>query len=189
LRLRAPTAEPAVSAPPPTKPRGRFAGLKLGKVAVPEPEALGDRLGKAVERYAKSLADIVRMRERGVAPLEMQKAAREKASEALDALQPQATRDLNTAFAKEPALISEAANGRTTEVIRQLQLEAELRVNPELRAEQFTQDWNSRARQFQSLRENGRYDASDRVRAGMRDLAISFTAIPSSSRCCGSKGG
>ncbi|WP_343613236.1 Ti-type conjugative transfer relaxase TraA [Novosphingobium sp.] len=171
LRLRDPAVEQTVSAPPPTKPRGRFDGLKLGKVAMPEPKVQVDRLEKAVERYAKSLADIVRMRERGIAPLEMQKAEREKASGALDAVQSHATRDLNAAFSKEPALISEAANGRTTEVIRQLQLEAELRVNPELRAEQFTQDWNSRARQFQSLRENGRYDASDRVRAGMRDLA------------------
>jgi hypothetical protein len=156
---------------------------------MPTPEASGDRLGRAVERYAKSLTNMARMHERGLAPLEMQKAERAKASEALDTLRPQATRDINSAFSKQPALISEAANGKTTEVIRQLQLEAELRVNPELRAEQFTQDWNSRARKVQSLRENGRYDASDRVRAGMRDLAKSSIAIRSLSRCCASRSG
>ncbi len=38
-------------------------------------------------------------------------------------------------------MMGEAANGRTANAIRQMQLESELRVNPDLRAERFVQAW------------------------------------------------
>jgi cell fate (sporulation/competence/biofilm development) regulator YlbF (YheA/YmcA/DUF963 family) len=124
------------------------------------------------------VVEITRMKERGLAPLEMQKAERARATEALDALQPQGARDLDVAFSKEPALVSEAANGRTANAIRQLQLEAELRTNPQLRADAFADEWNSRAQKFQALKRDG-YDArAERVRDSMRELARQLQRDP-----------
>ncbi|WP_206241664.1 Ti-type conjugative transfer relaxase TraA [Novosphingobium terrae] len=175
LRLRAPAVEPA--APPPPA-RGRFDGLKLGKLAMPEPKVQEDPLGKAVERYAKAMVEITRMKERGLAPLEMQKAERARATEALDALQPQGARDLHAAFSKDPALVSEAANGRTANTIRQLQLEAELRTNPQLRADAFASEWNSRAQKLQAFKRDGYDERAERVCAGMRDMAKQLQRDP-----------
>jgi hypothetical protein len=59
----------------------------------------------------------------------------------LDAVQPRAAQDLAAAFAADPALIDDAAKGRTTTAIRAMQMEAELRTNPELRADRFVQSW------------------------------------------------
>ncbi|WP_068083780.1 Ti-type conjugative transfer relaxase TraA [Novosphingobium rosa] len=175
LRLRAPAVEPA--APPPPA-RGRFDGLKLGKLAAPEPKVQEDPLGKAVERYAKAVGEITRMAERGLAPLEMQKAERARATEVLDVLQPQGARDLDAAFSKDPALVSEAANGRTANTIRQLQLEAELRTNPQLRADAFASEWNSRAQKLQAFKRDGYEERAERVRAGMRDMAKQLQRDP-----------
>jgi Ti-type conjugative transfer relaxase TraA len=155
-----PLAEPERSAPAPARRRGMFDGLRLSipepekvptklrfdglKLSVPAaaPEASAtQKLGRAVEGYARAVQDAGRVTGQGRAPLEVQKAALARTAEAVNALHPHGARDLDMAFERMPGLVSEAANGRTANAIRQMQLEAEVRTNPELRADRFVQAW------------------------------------------------
>ncbi|WP_294256654.1 Ti-type conjugative transfer relaxase TraA [uncultured Sphingomonas sp.] len=155
-----PLVEPERSAPAPGPRRGMFDGLRLSipeperaptklrfdglKLSVPAatPEASAtQKLERAVEGYARAVQDAGRMTGQGRAPLEVQKAALARTAEAINALHPHGSRDLDMAFERTPGLVSEAANGRTAKAIRQMQLEAEVRTNPELRADRFVQAW------------------------------------------------
>jgi hypothetical protein len=160
--------DPSRTAPEPVRPPGRFDGLRLRtsttdleqkhsrfeglkQAAAKQPVPLERRsgLGAAVQRYAQAERAISRMTEQGLPALEYQKAARVQAARAMDAMQQHGADDLAAAFAREPGLVSEAANGRTANAIRQMQLETELRTSPEMRADRFVQTW----RQLQARRE------------------------------------
>jgi Ti-type conjugative transfer relaxase TraA len=155
-----PLAEPERSAPAPVRRRGMFDGLRLSipepervptklrfdglKLSVPAaaPEASAtQKLERAVEGYARAVQDAGRMTSQGRTPLEVQKAALARTAAAVNALHPHGAHDLDMAFERTPGLVSEAANGRTANAIRQMQLEAEVRANPELRADRFVQAW------------------------------------------------
>ena len=157
---REPLAEPQRSAPAPARRRGMFDGLRLSipepdraptklrfdglklSVSAAAPEASAtQKLERAVEGYARAVQEAGRMTSQGRAPLEVQKAALARAAEAVNALHPHGAHDLDATFERTPGLISEAANGRTANAIRQMQLEAEVRTNPELRADRFVQAW------------------------------------------------
>ncbi|MET3713737.1 Ti-type conjugative transfer relaxase TraA [Sphingomonas trueperi] len=155
-----PLVESERSAPAPARRRGMFEGLRL---SIPEPEraptklrfdglklsvpaavpkaSATQKLERAVEGYARAVQEAGRMTGQGRAPLEVQKAALARTAEAVNALQPRGAHDLNTAFERTPGLVNEAANGRTANAIRQMQVEAEVRTNPELRADRFVQAW------------------------------------------------
>lgn len=77
-------------------------------------------------------------------------------------------------FAREPGIASEAANGRTANAVRQMQLEAELRANPELRADRFVQTWQQLRAQRDKLggwqNENARGAVENRMHAMAKGL-------------------
>ncbi|RZF60880.1 Ti-type conjugative transfer relaxase TraA [Sphingomonas populi] len=140
------------AAPSPT--RGMFDGLTLGAAPLtPSAEPAG--LGIMVQRFARATADIMRMRKDGYTELPHQRVTYDKARAALDTARPDAARDLRSAFVREPNLIDDAAQGRTTAVIRAMALEAELRVSPERRADRFVDDWQKLARQHRAFRNAG----------------------------------
>jgi hypothetical protein len=131
-----------------------FEGVLLqASQSVRTPQPLG--LGSAVQRFARATADIMRSRNDGYTELPHQRIAFDKASKALDALRPEASRDLRSAFARDSGLMSEAAQGRTTSAIRAMALEAELRASPDRRADRFVDDWQKLARQHRALRHAG----------------------------------
>ena len=131
-----PRQEPPL-VPEPAPARNPFAGIRPAGPAMPTPTPLD----RAVERFGRATADIQRLRARGYQALPHQQAALEKASRALDALQPEAAHDLASAFAATPALIDEAAKGRTSATIRAMQLETEIRIDAGQRADRFVAEW------------------------------------------------
>ncbi|RYY26342.1 MAG: Ti-type conjugative transfer relaxase TraA [Sphingomonadales bacterium] len=164
-------SEPVVEKTRPTPTRDPFAGLDLRPTS-PRPshsmfegvqhqpsqsvratQPLG--LEGAVQRFARATADIMRLRNDGYTELPHQRIAFDKASKALDALRPEASRDLRSAFARDSGLISEASQGRATSAIRAMALEAELRASPERRADRFVDDWQKLAQQHRALRRSG----------------------------------
>jgi len=171
----------------PQKARSMFDGLRLAS-AVPErgvapvqqaspgtsldhqPAKTGSDLETAVIRYAKARQDSVRLMGPGRAEPDPQKAVRNAAARQLNQIQPRAAYDLEQALAAQPALMAEAAAGRTAATMRAMQLETELRTNPELRADRFVQTWQQlRARReklggWQHAEER---DATDRRLSGM----------------------
>ena len=171
LRLRVPDADPS------RKP-SRFDGLKLSIATERAPVERQSALGTAVQRYARAVQDIGRMTEQGLPALEYQKAAKVQAAQALDAVHGQGTHDLDTVFAREPGLVSEAANGRTANAIRQMQLETELRSNPELRANRFVQTWQQLRAQRDKLSGWQNEDARGAVEGRMRAMAKGLERDP-----------
>jgi Ti-type conjugative transfer relaxase TraA len=171
LRLRVPASDLA-----PT--RGRFEGLKLPPAVQPALPQRGDRMEAAVQRYARAVQDIDRMTAQGLLALEYQKTAKAQAGQVLDAIQPHVVLDLDAAFARQPALVSEAANGRTATVIRQMQVEQELRANPELRADRFVQTWQQLKAQRARLEGWQNEGARSKVENRMRALAKGLEKDP-----------
>ncbi|WP_448662835.1 Ti-type conjugative transfer relaxase TraA [Sphingomonas sp. CJ20] len=182
LRLRVHDAEPA-------RPRSRFDGLKLSTSPEQAPGDQQSALGSTVQRYARAVQDMDRMTGQGLPALEYQKAAKLQAAQALDAVQPNSARDLDAAFAREPGLVGEAANGRTAGAIRQMQLEAEVRTNPELRADRFVQRWQQLRAERDNLPGWQDLDARGAVEGHMRALAKGLEADPALGAALSRRGG
>ncbi len=97
---------------------------------------------------------------------------------ALDAIQPQGARDLETAFSNELGLISESAQGRTQATIQAMQLEAEMRGNPQLRADVFVQRWQALDRQRRLLTRDYETGHAGKVADTMVGMAKSLERDP-----------
>lgn len=118
-------------------------------------------LPRGVERYARALEDIGRMQDKGLPTLPHQQTALARAQDALDSVRPHAGRDAAVAFARQPELVAEAASGRTAKTVQAMQLEAQVRINPEMRADRFVQNWQSLHHQREQS-----FKLGDNARAG-----------------------
>jgi Ti-type conjugative transfer relaxase TraA len=168
----------------PEKARSIFAGFR------PAPEAQKDifaerkakatplAIGRGVERYARAEQDIERMRQRGLSPMPHQETALEKARTALNEIKPKAGRDLATAFSRQPELISEAASGRTANAVRAMQLEAEIRTSPAMRADRFVENWQRLHRQRDQAFQSGNYSRANAATSSMGAMAKQLERDP-----------
>jgi Ti-type conjugative transfer relaxase TraA len=156
---------------------GMFAGFRpperTGEQAKAEPAyATGQR--RAVERYARAVDDIARMRDRGLPMLPHQHDALNRAGEALDAMRPQSSTDLGNAFQRQPELIHEAAQGRGQAAVRAMNKEAELRADPFQRADRFVEGWQQLRQAHDDLRRDGDFRGAKRVGQEMAGMAKSL---------------
>src|SRR3546814_1635391 len=62
-------------------------------------------------------------------------------TQALDQIRPGASRDLASAMQRDPALLREAAAGRSGPMIEAMAQEARVRADPNLRADRFVERW------------------------------------------------
>jgi len=181
----------------PEKIRGMFDGLDLGartnpaparrafeglKLNVPAAEMARNAepadLKRAVERYARNLADMERMREAGLPVLPHQDLARDRAREALDRARPHAARDTAEAFRRDPELAGQAAAGRSNAALRAITLEAEIRTDPRLRADRFVEDWRRLNGQRTRAFEAQDYGRRERVTSAMGAMASRLERDP-----------
>src|SRR3546814_4543031 len=86
-----------------------------------------------------------------------QREALDRARDALDAIRPQGSTDLNSAFRNDPELVREAAEGRGHEAVRAMQVEAEIRIDPFQRADRFVEGWQQLRQQHQELVRDGNF--------------------------------
>jgi Ti-type conjugative transfer relaxase TraA len=145
-------------------PRDIFAGLKLEVSSKPTQPALSghdNRLGGVVTRYARSIEDMQRMIARDLPVLEQQKAVQRDASRALERVRPGATADLHAALMRDNGLVGEASKGQTANAVHQMQLEMEVRNDPDLRADRFVQTWQH---------DKARGKVEDAMKAAIRGL-------------------
>jgi hypothetical protein len=157
--------------------RSMFDGLKLdaGSSA-----ATGDRtpLDRAIERYARAASEIVAAQREGGTELPHQRAAFETAGKALDAIHPEAGRDMRSAFNRDLSLVDAAAQGRTKQAIRAMMLEAEVRTNPAARADRFVEDWRKLASKERVHRDAFDDHRLTKVRSDMGVMAKSLERDP-----------
>jgi hypothetical protein len=167
---------------PPQRSRGMFDGFKPTS-PVRQPAAPAREVGqfdqhRAIERHARAAADVMRMNDRGLPVLAHQRRALVEAREAMAEVGPHAAKDLERAYLREPGLASETASGRTQRAIRVLQLEAEVRADPRLRADRFVDRWQGLERQRTALHREGDMTGARQVKERMGAMAKSLERDP-----------
>lgn len=167
---------------PPQRERGMFDGFKpTSPVRAPAAPARG--VGQVdqhriIERHARAAADVMRMDERGLPVLAHQRRALEEARQAVGKIGPHAATDLERAYVRDPGLAGETAAGRTQRAIRVLQLEAEVRSDPSLRADRFVQRWQGLERQRTALHREGDMTGARQVKERLGTMAKSLQRDP-----------
>lgn len=161
----------------PAKARSIFAGFKptvkrasIEPAVVPRPTDTR----RAVERYARALADIERMRAQDLPVLRHQQDALARADNALGATGPHARADLASAFAREPDLVRQAAQGKPQLAIQAMNREAEIRIDPSKRADRFVGDWQALQQQRGRALSRGEQRVAGRIAGEMGAMAKSL---------------
>lgn len=194
LRLSLPGQDRGAT-PAPEQKRGMFDGLDLGRAAPTVERGIfanfrpptqshnpaeaarveRDRMrDMAVQRHARTVAAIWKMQDKGLPVLPHQRAELDKAREAMNATGKHAAQDMERAYRRDPGLVSDAAGGRTAQAIRATQVEAEVRTDPDKRADRFVEKWHKLHGQYRSAHARGDYDAIGRARSDMAGLAKSL---------------
>lgn len=166
--------------PAPQRQPGMFAGLRLpaadpAKAARDSQEHVR-RL--AVERHARAVADIWRMQDKGLPILAHQRAELDRAREWLNATGPNAARDMEQAYRRDPALVAEASGGRVRQAVRAMQLEAEIRTDPAKRADRFVEGWRELRQHRNELQRDGDMRGARKVSEQMAGMAKSLERDP-----------
>ncbi|MET3473076.1 Ti-type conjugative transfer relaxase TraA [Novosphingobium sp. 1529] len=133
---------------------------------------------EALTRHAKAIDRIYDTRAHGRQESPEQLAELKSARKAFEELRPHGPRDTEAAYARDPSLASEAARGNANRAIRALQLETELRTNPELRADRFVSRWNELSNQADRHYAAGNIDAHKNARSAMANMARSLERDP-----------
>ena len=172
---RTAAATPDRSGPTPSAPlREAFAGFRPSDPAKAIKAERDPMRQIAVERHARAVADVSRMQDKGLPVLPHQTAELDKAREALSATGTHAATDMEQAYSRNPALVSEAAAGRARQAIRAMQLEAEVRTDPRLRADRFVEGWRQLSQHREELQRDGDFRGARKVSGQMAGMAKSL---------------
>ncbi len=176
----------------PEKVRGMFDGLRLPadggqaperaaperKVAEDPEAALRRARTRALVRHARAVDAIFEMQEQGGRASPEQVTELQDARKAFEEVRPHGPHDAEAAYKKNPELASEAATGRVSRAIRALQLETELRADPQIRAARFVERWRSLDRASQHQYQAGDMSGYKSTRSAMGDMAKSLERDP-----------
>jgi hypothetical protein len=176
----------------PEKVRGMFDGLRLPADGGQEPdraaperekgadpeEALRHARTKALVRHARAVDTIFEAQERGSRASPAQMTELQDARKAFEEVRPYGPHDAEAAYKKNPELASEAATGQINRAVRALQLETELRTDPQIRADRFVERWRSLDRASQHQYQAGDMSGYKATRSAMGDMAKSLERDP-----------
>jgi len=176
----------------PEKVRGMFEGLRLPADGGQEPEraaleredaadpeeALRRTRTKALVRHARAVDAIFEAQERGGRASPEQVTELQDARKAFEEVRPYGPHDAEAAYKKNPELASEAATGQVNRTIRALQLETELRTDPQIRADRFVERWRNLDRASQHQYQAGDMSGYKSTRSAMGDMAKSLERDP-----------
>ncbi len=141
-------------------------------------EALRKARTRALIRHARAVDAIFEMQERGGKASPDQVKELHDARKVFEEVRPYGSYDAEAAYKKNPELASEAATGRVARTVRALQLETEIRTDPQRRADRFVERWQkldqTSQRQYQAADMSG-YKAT---RSAMGDMAMSLERDP-----------
>jgi Ti-type conjugative transfer relaxase TraA len=144
-----------------------------------DPEAKARRLRtRALVRHARAVDAIFEAQEIGGEASPEQVKELQKARRGFEEVRPYGSHDAEAAYKKNPELAREAAGGRVNRAIRALQLETELRIDPNRRADRFVERWqkldHTRLSQYQA----GDVAGYRATRSAMGDMAKSLERDP-----------
>ncbi len=133
---------------------------------------------RALVRHARAVDAIFKAQEMGGQASAAQVKELQEARKVFEEVRPYGSHDAEAAYKKNPELVHEAAGGQLNRAIRALQLETELRIDPNLRADRFVERWQkldqSSLRQYQA----GDISGYRATRSAMGDMARSLERDP-----------
>jgi len=152
---------------------------QLDREAVPSERVReAPSLERAVVGFAKATAEIVKVRQQGLAESPHQRAAFDAARHELDAVRPHAARDLRAAFVRDMQLIDDAAAGNIRGAIGAMEWERRYRTEPQFRANHFVKAWRQLGDRHELLERRGDEAAARRIAAQMTGLAKGLERDP-----------
>ena len=157
---------------------GRAAAAPAREAAEDREEALRKARTKALIRHARAVDVILATGDANGkgSPEQMRELA--DARKAFEELRPHGWRDAEAAYVKNPELVHETATGRVNRAVRALQLETEIRANPQRRADRFVERWRELDQTSQRQYEAGHMSGYKATRAAMGDMAKSLERDP-----------
>ncbi len=176
----------------PEKVRGMFDGLHLPvdggqrperaapdrKVAEGPETVLRQARTGALVRHAQAVDAILATgnTEGKGSPEQMRELA--DARKAFEDVRPHGWRDAEAAYVKNPELVCETAGGQVNRTIRALQLETEIRTDPNRRADRFVERWHKLDKTSQRQYQTGDMSGYQSMRSAMGDMAKSLERDP-----------
>jgi len=136
------------------------------------------RLIAAIEKHARSVEDIFEMQDAKLPTLPDQRASLQETRKTLNAFNQHYSKDLERAYSANLTLAQETANGNPRRAIQVLQVEAEIRASPDLRADRFVQRWQALSRQRDELWKRDELSIRQRLTATMGEMARGLERDP-----------
>lgn len=167
----------------PAKVRGMFDGLRLpvqrpvDSVKSTEEEARQMRRA-FVQRHARAVVSIFNSFDKGDATSPEQANELRAARKDLNGITEHASVDLENAYKKDWGLAREAAGGDFRRTNQAMQLEAELRMSPARRADQFVERWKTLTAQAQRAYVAGDLAGRKSAQSAMAGMARSLERDP-----------
>ncbi len=168
----------------PERERSR-AGVERRETEAPEtkvaadPEAEARRLRtRALVRHARAVDAIFAAQETGGKASPEQVKELQRARRVFEDVRPYGSIDAEAAYKKNPELAHEAGSGRVNRAIRALQLETEMRINPNRRADRFVERWQELDQTRQHQYQVGDMSGYRATRSAMGDMARSLERDP-----------
>jgi Ti-type conjugative transfer relaxase TraA len=147
--------------------------------AAEDPEAaLRKARTAALRHHARAVDAIFSMEDAGGKATPDQMRELTDARKAFDEVRPHGWRDAEAAYARDPQLAREAGSGRVNRAIRALQLETEIRTDPNRRADRFVERWQKLDRTSQHQYQVGDMVGYKVTRSAMGDMAKSLERDP-----------
>jgi hypothetical protein len=160
-------------------------GQRVGR-ATPEREVVGDPEAalrrartRALVRHARAVDAIFEVQDNGGKASPEQVKELQQARKAFEELRPHGSHDAEAAYKKYPELAREAASGNNlARVIRALQFETEIRINPNRLADRFVEHWQRLDQASQRQYQAGDMPGYRATRSAMGDMARGLERDP-----------
>ncbi|MBV9557023.1 MAG: Ti-type conjugative transfer relaxase TraA, partial [Pseudolabrys sp.] len=134
---------------------------------------------KALVRHARAVDTIFAAQELGLKYTPEQVKELNEARRVFEDVRPYGSVDAEAAYKKNPELASDVASGRVSRAaIRALQLETEMRINPDRRADRFVERWQELKQTSQRQYQAGDMSGCRSTRSAMGDMARSLERDP-----------
>jgi len=147
-----------------------------------DPEAALRRArGRAFVRHARAVDTIFKAQDRGMAATPKQVQELHEARAGFDDVRPHGSRDAEAVYKRNPDFAADVASGdpdRAAPARRALQLETEMRQNPELRADRFVERFRDLKQTGDRQYAAGNYSGYKAARAEMGNMAKSLERDP-----------
>jgi Ti-type conjugative transfer relaxase TraA len=133
---------------------------------------------RALVRHARASDAILEAKHQDLAPSDEQRRELGAARRDFEKVRPHGWQDAEAAYSKDNGLAREAGSGRIGRAVRALQLETELRTDPQRRADRFVERWQKLDQTSQRQYQEGDMSGYKATRSQMGDMAKSLERDP-----------